>query len=70
METDKLIPDVLERLMKTGGDAINSMEESKEGNAEKLNRGIMCDWCGLGMQILTENMEDHEKVKVLSKVWD
>ena len=46
------------------------MEESKEGNAEKVNRGKMVDWCGLGVQILTENLEDHEKAKVLSTVWD
>jgi len=70
METEKVIPEAVDRLQKTGGDAVNNMEESKEGNAEKVNREKVVDWCGLGVEILTENLEDHEKVKVLSKVWD
>jgi len=70
METEKVIPEVLERLQHTGGDAVNNMEENKEGNAEKFNRGKMVDWCGLGVQIMTENLDDHEKVKGLSAVWD
>ena len=65
-----MIVEAMDRLQTTGKDALNSFEESKEIDAEKINRGQMVDWCGLGVHILTENLEDHEKIKVLSRVQD
>jgi len=42
------------------------MEESKDGNADQVNRGRMTDWSVLGVNILTEPLDRHEKVKVLA----
>jgi len=70
MQSEKLIVEAMDRLQTTGKDALNNFEESKEANVEKVNRGQMVDWVGLGVHILTENLEDHEKIKVLSRVQD
>jgi len=53
-------------LQSTGQDAVNMMEESKDGNADQVNRGRMTDWSVLGVNILTEPLDRHEKVKVLA----
>jgi len=68
MEVEKIIVETVDRLQKSGTEAVNNIEENKEGHGEKVKRGQMVDWCGLGVQILMEPLEDHEKVRALSRV--
>jgi len=63
---ESIIPDALQRLQITGNDAMKFVEESKDGNGDKLNRGLVTDWVALGVNILTENFDPHEKIKILS----
>jgi len=70
METEKIIPEAVKKLQKTGEEAVRQFEESKEAGADQVVRGQVVDWISEGVQILTEHLEDHEKVKVLSKVID
>jgi len=68
MEMEKIIVEAVDRLQKSGRDAVNNIEENKEGNGEKVKRRHMVDWCGLGVQILMEPLEDQEKIRALSRV--
>jgi len=70
MQAEKIIPEAVKKLQETGEIAVNKFEESKEVDADKVVRDQVVDWCSQGVQIITENLEDHEKVKVLSKVFD
>jgi len=70
METIQIIPEALKQLQQTGQHAVENFEESKEGDGDKVVRGQVVDWCSQGVQILTENLEDHEKIQVMSKVVD
>jgi len=63
---EKLIPDALQRLQTTGNDAMSLLEETKDVNGDKLNRGRVNDWVALGVNILTEHMDLNEKIKVLA----
>jgi len=47
MEAEKIIAEIVDRLQKSGRDAVNSIEENKEGDGEKVKRRQMVDWCGL-----------------------
>jgi len=62
---ESIIPDALQRLQTTGNDAIKLVEESKDGNGDKLNWGRVTDWVALGVNILIEPLDRHEKIKVL-----
>ena len=63
---ENIIPDALQRLQITGNDAMKFMEKSKDGNGDKLNWGRVTDWVALGVNILTEHLDPHEKIKVLT----
>ena len=62
---ESIISDALQRLQTTGNDAIKLVEESKDGNGDKLNWGRVTDWVALGVNILIEPLDRHEKIKVL-----
>jgi len=63
---ENIIPDALQRLQITGNDAMKLVEESKDENGDKLNRGRVTDWVALGVNILTENLDPHEKITMLA----
>jgi len=42
------------------------LEESKEGDSDRVNRGRVTDWCALAVNIAIEPLNMHEKVKVLA----
>jgi len=62
MEFEKFITDAVDRLQKSGRDAVKNFIQSKDGAGKKGIRGQIVDWCGLAVQILMEPLEDHEKV--------
>jgi len=66
MEIEKKIVEAIDRIQKSGRDAVNNMEESKGVDGEKIKRGQMVDWSGLAVQILLEPLEDHEKFRALA----
>jgi len=70
MEIEKIIAKTVDRIQKSGKDAVNNMEESKNGDGDrvKVKRGQMVDWCELVVHILMEPLEDHEKIRALSGV--
>jgi len=63
MEFETFITEAVDRLQKSGRDAVKKCIESKEGEGKKAIRGQIFDWCGLAVQILMEPLEDHEKVR-------
>jgi len=63
---ENIIPDALQRLSTTGNDAMKLVEESKDRNGDKLNRGRVIDWVALGVNILTEHLDPHETIKILA----
>ena len=63
---ENIIPDSLKRLQHTGEDAVKRLEESKDGDVDKVNWGRVTDWCALGVNILIEPLEKHEKIKLLA----
>ena len=67
IEVEKIIPDTLQRLQTTGNDTqLLLVEENKDGNGDLVNRGRVNDWRALGVNILIENMDPHEKVELLA----
>jgi len=61
-----MIPDTLQRLQTTGQDAMKLMEESKDGDVSKVNRGRVNDWCALAVNISIEYLDMPEKIRVLT----
>jgi len=42
------------------------MEKSKDKNVSKMNQDRVTDWVVLAVNILTEPLDQHEKVRVLA----
>jgi len=42
------------------------MEESKDKDVSKVNQGRVTDWVVLAVNIATEPLDQHEKVRVLA----
>ena len=63
---ENIIPDTLQRLQTSGNDATKLMEESKDGSGDKVNRGRVTDWVALGVNILIEPLDPHEKIEMLA----
>ena len=51
---------MIKRLQTSGENALGKLEESKDNRAEVVA------WCGTGMEILSESLYKHEKIKLLS----
>jgi len=63
---ENIIPDKLQRLQTTGQDAVNLLEESKDGGADRMNWDQVTGWCALGVNILMDHLDVHERIKVLA----
>jgi len=57
---------MLARLFTSGQDALKLMEESKDKDVSKVNQGQVNDWVVLAVNIVTEPLDQHEKIKVLA----
>jgi len=46
---------------------VRNFEECKEGDDKKVMRRQVVEWVGLGVSILTEQLDRNEKIIALSK---
>jgi len=58
------------RLRTTSDDMLRNIEESKEGDNEKVVRKQIVDWCRLSVYTLTEPLDRNEKIAALSRIID
>jgi len=49
---------------------VKLLEESKDGDVDKVNWGLVTDWSALGVDILIEHLDIHEKIKLLAAAMD
>jgi len=63
---ENLIPDKLLRLQITGQDTLKTLEERKDGGAERENMGRVNYWCALMVNVAIDHLDKHEKVKMLA----
>ena len=59
---ERMIPEILRILQTTGERALGRLVESEE------KRSLLVEWCGTGMEILTEQLNRSESLQLLSRV--
>jgi len=62
LATELMIPEILRKLQTTGEEVLGKLEESKDKRAEVVA------WCGQGMEILGEYINQNEKATLFTQV--